>query len=301
MQWLQSTPEMPALAALHLPVSRRQIGADAEATSAMSLASCSFLHGFLRDAGTAFARQSDASLDVSWGNMDVGKDVLPLTPCSSSVPTATPPPGACFEWQTPSPASSPLASRTPSPSYGQAPGAPFQPSFQLSYQQSWEPSAASMCQPVQQAQWLAAVPSPPVLPMLLGATNSFAALGTWSTGCEGYDGDAGHQGDLAEASWSIADPGEQVTWQFDAVPEVSAGSGRHGSGRCRPCAFVHRSVGCADGIACKFCHLCEPGEKKRRQKQKAEQVQQRRRRRAATGVCSGEATEECCSLPVALA
>jgi len=45
------------------------------------------------------------------------------------------------------------------------------------------------------------------------------------------------------------------------------GSMGHRCGRCKPCAFVH-TVGCSDGVDCKFCHLCEPGEKKKRRKEK---------------------------------
>merc|ERR1719310_2474585 len=45
------------------------------------------------------------------------------------------------------------------------------------------------------------------------------------------------------------------------------GSMGHRLGRCKPCAFVH-TAGCADGVDCKFCHLCEPGEKKKRRKEK---------------------------------
>merc|ERR1712196_539610 len=45
------------------------------------------------------------------------------------------------------------------------------------------------------------------------------------------------------------------------------GSMGHDIGRCKPCAFAY-TKGCADGVNCKFCHLCEPGEKKRRRKEK---------------------------------
>eukprot|EP00928_Gymnodinium_smaydae_P033098 TRINITY_DN23807_c0_g2_i1.p1 TRINITY_DN23807_c0_g2~~TRINITY_DN23807_c0_g2_i1.p1 ORF type:complete len:420 (+),score=63.29 TRINITY_DN23807_c0_g2_i1:48-1262(+) len=47
----------------------------------------------------------------------------------------------------------------------------------------------------------------------------------------------------------------------------SVGSAGHAIGRCKPCAFLY-SKGCEGGAMCKFCHLCEPGEKKRRQKEK---------------------------------
>ncbi|CAE7642041.1 RE2 [Symbiodinium sp. CCMP2456] len=46
----------------------------------------------------------------------------------------------------------------------------------------------------------------------------------------------------------------------------SAGSRDHRVGGCKPCAFLVK--GCQNGIMCKFCHLCDAGEKKRRQKAK---------------------------------
>eukprot|EP00929_Paragymnodinium_shiwhaense_P057494 TRINITY_DN28784_c0_g1_i1.p1 TRINITY_DN28784_c0_g1~~TRINITY_DN28784_c0_g1_i1.p1 ORF type:complete len:697 (-),score=152.79 TRINITY_DN28784_c0_g1_i1:286-2376(-) len=51
----------------------------------------------------------------------------------------------------------------------------------------------------------------------------------------------------------------------DAMPTV--GSRLHAEGACRPCAFLYKQ-GCENGIACEFCHLCKPGEKKRRQREK---------------------------------
>merc|ERR1719433_2363004 len=56
---------------------------------------------------------------------------------------------------------------------------------------------------------------------------------------------------------------------------LSRGSALHDIGKCKPCAFVHRPVGCMDGISCAFCHLCAPGEKKRRQKSKLDAVRRR--------------------------
>jgi hypothetical protein len=51
-------------------------------------------------------------------------------------------------------------------------------------------------------------------------------------------------------------------------PELpSVGSLGHYVQRCKPCAFVTK-MGCANGIQCRFCHLCGPGEKKRRRKEK---------------------------------
>jgi hypothetical protein len=54
--------------------------------------------------------------------------------------------------------------------------------------------------------------------------------------------------------------------QSEALP--SAGSARHHLGLCKPCAFVYLK-GCRDGLECRFCHLCETGEKKRRKKERS--------------------------------
>jgi hypothetical protein len=56
----------------------------------------------------------------------------------------------------------------------------------------------------------------------------------------------------------------------EIVPAApTRGSINHGSGRCKPCAFVF-TKGCGNGFECPFCHLCEPGEKKKRRKEKLE-------------------------------
>jgi hypothetical protein len=47
----------------------------------------------------------------------------------------------------------------------------------------------------------------------------------------------------------------------------TVGSVGHRFGTCKPCAFLY-TKGCGTGVECKFCHLCEPGEKKRRLKSK---------------------------------
>lgn len=50
--------------------------------------------------------------------------------------------------------------------------------------------------------------------------------------------------------------------------QPTVGSAGHGTGRCKPCAFVWKESGCQSGISCKFCHVCDPSEKKRRRKAK---------------------------------
>ncbi|CAJ1433701.1 unnamed protein product [Effrenium voratum] len=49
---------------------------------------------------------------------------------------------------------------------------------------------------------------------------------------------------------------------------LNVGSQGHHLRLCKPCAFWN-TKGCKDGKECKFCHLCEPGEKKRRKKEKS--------------------------------
>jgi len=51
----------------------------------------------------------------------------------------------------------------------------------------------------------------------------------------------------------------------EALPSI--GSVGHRLGVCKPCAFVFKE-GCRSGAECKFCHLCDPGEKKRRKKER---------------------------------
>jgi len=58
------------------------------------------------------------------------------------------------------------------------------------------------------------------------------------------------------------------------VPELGSeelptrGSQSHQTGICKPCAFVWKAGGCANGVECPFCHLCLPGERRRRKKQR---------------------------------
>jgi len=55
-------------------------------------------------------------------------------------------------------------------------------------------------------------------------------------------------------------------------PPPSAGSEGHGTGTCRPCAWMHKSAeGCRSGERCEYCHLCPAGELKRRKQDKIQQ------------------------------
>mmetsp|Transcript_70301 Transcript_70301/g.197111 ORF Transcript_70301/g.197111 Transcript_70301/m.197111 type:complete len:229 (-) Transcript_70301:144-830(-) len=44
-------------------------------------------------------------------------------------------------------------------------------------------------------------------------------------------------------------------------PCASVGSAGHYAGCCRPCDFISRGH-CRFGVACSFCHICTPGERK---------------------------------------
>lgn len=70
----------------------------------------------------------------------------------------------------------------------------------------------------------------------------------------------------------------------------SIGSLGHPTGDCRPCAFLH-TKGCSTGPACKFCHLCGPGERKRRLREKRERIQQDKAKRRAARAQALEAAE----------
>jgi len=60
-------------------------------------------------------------------------------------------------------------------------------------------------------------------------------------------------------SWQ---PSHQTGW--GDLP--SAGSARHHTGQCKPCAFAWKPEGCESGADCIFCHLCPAGEKQRRKR-----------------------------------
>jgi len=108
-------------------------------------------------------------------------------------------------------------------------------------------------------------------------TGSFSDLAAWSAVSESV-WPCGQ-----EQSWSVEALAPQKAATSSSAPGLSSrGSLQHQTGRCKPCAFVHRAVGCADGSECSFCHLCGPDEKKLRQKHKSELIRQRRLRRMTT-------------------
>jgi len=56
----------------------------------------------------------------------------------------------------------------------------------------------------------------------------------------------------------------------------SAGSVAHGSGMCKPCAWLWKPQGCQNGQECRHCHLCPEGELKARRKVKADTLRKDR-------------------------
>jgi len=67
-----------------------------------------------------------------------------------------------------------------------------------------------------------------------------------------------------------------------AVPTI--GSLQHPQ-LCKPCAFVGK--GCDSGTQCRFCHLCEAGEKKRRKKEKLQLRREQNRWKRTVGIPYG--------------
>ncbi|MAW09797.1 MAG: hypothetical protein CMG03_01140 [Candidatus Marinimicrobia bacterium] len=72
-----------------------------------------------------------------------------------------------------------------------------------------------------------------------------------------------------DASQSFDAKGRQVLNLSEGLGMFSAGSAKHGSGQCMPCAFFHGERGCANGNSCTFCHMCPPGTMKRWKKERA--------------------------------
>jgi len=70
----------------------------------------------------------------------------------------------------------------------------------------------------------------------------------------------------------------------------SMGSRDHAAGCCRPCAFFH-TKGCETGLACKFCHLCGPDERKRRRQEKLQERRESQKSRRERQIARAEASE----------
>jgi len=125
--------------------------------------------------------------------------------------------------------------------------------------------------------------SPPPSPTAAGRVGMLvpslleAALGAWS------EAEAREDGRL---DFAAAPQGPEAGQAGSSTGLPSAGSAGHGSGTCKPCAFLYRPAGCSEAADCPFCHLCEKGEKKKRQKQIGEPVRQVRAARAREAAAS---------------
>lgn len=122
-----------------------------------------------------------------------------------------------------------------------------------------------------------------------GAADSCSALALEESEDEVAVVAAGAVPQSSEACWEP----QMQPWELSAL---SVGSLKHGSKRCKPCAFVHTDAGCANGTACIFCHACSPGEKRRRQKVKT----QHRKRRLLQQRLSAEGKEVTAQVQLAI-
>lgn len=128
--------------------------------------------------------------------------------------------------------------------------------------------------------------------MLEAAAGSFSELGAWSASCGRGPGVPEEAARSTSRSEPPAAGGARRGGSSSSSSLPSAGSKAHASGKCKPCAFIHRPVGCAEGLACSFCHLCQPGEKKRRQKQKYDTLRKRRAEKMAACAAAEEKEDE---------
>eukprot|EP00931_Biecheleriopsis_adriatica_P103228 TRINITY_DN78093_c0_g1_i1.p1 TRINITY_DN78093_c0_g1~~TRINITY_DN78093_c0_g1_i1.p1 ORF type:complete len:228 (-),score=23.88 TRINITY_DN78093_c0_g1_i1:39-722(-) len=78
--------------------------------------------------------------------------------------------------------------------------------------------------------------------------------------------DAGYCAAPVEKPADVTEQKEEVTSSTPIV--TSKGSELHGTGACKPCAWVWKSPGCVNGADCDYCHLCSQDELKLRKKVK---------------------------------
>jgi len=286
LKWLQPTPEISVPVALYLPPMCRLSSIDTEARSSLSHGSTRFPSEEWSDFSNSVYEHAQAEQGFDTFSATVGSgssleppSVVPLPPPSpprlAVAPldederrASSPPSHSALEEQP----FSGMAWQTPSPTCAFASTFPFEPFAICPLQQGVHPRVL--------------VPT-----TLEEAAGSFAdVLGDWSSTAATTDR-TGLRGEVAGLEGPVVAKRPAVAELPSSLPP-SLGSAEHALGKCKPCAFVHRPVGCADGQACSFCHLCEPGERKRRQKEKFQKVQQRRLRRAqvtSTSVTPAEA------------
>lgn len=259
LEWLQPTPPHSPPMAFYLPLTWKVSIADVlgEATSSTSHDPCAF--ACMSDTSTTVSEDWDAQLDQGCQDANSRWQSLPLPP----------------QFTPPIPSLSSLTLPAPElpPRVGISPDA-------KSYSRDYQPRERSVEElpALSFNQFIAGFSiqahNQELTPMLATADN-FSDLSSWSATCEGIVEERKAAGVL------------QVGGAL-----LSVGSAHHDIGKCRPCAFVHRPIGCADGRACSFCHLCTPGTKKRRQKQKLETIRQRRLQRQVTSASLMEAVAQ---------
>mmetsp|Transcript_21773 Transcript_21773/g.68468 ORF Transcript_21773/g.68468 Transcript_21773/m.68468 type:complete len:276 (+) Transcript_21773:65-892(+) len=155
------------------------------------------------------------------------------------------------------------------------------------------PTSVAAAQPacVISLSGLLGAPVPPP-PPALHSLAIYGGLGGARPAAEVQPGSSllGGVGCAAELQWEGARCSTRVV-QLQAVPPPperpapgsaempSVGSAGHAEGSCKPCAFLH-TVGCANGLTCQFCHLCDAEERRRRRRAKHEARRLDRLRRA---------------------
>eukprot|EP00930_Biecheleria_cincta_P095513 TRINITY_DN87470_c0_g1_i1.p1 TRINITY_DN87470_c0_g1~~TRINITY_DN87470_c0_g1_i1.p1 ORF type:complete len:205 (-),score=38.64 TRINITY_DN87470_c0_g1_i1:45-659(-) len=87
----------------------------------------------------------------------------------------------------------------------------------------------------------------------------------------------GNQSDISQTSASAPASPEplhvaDVKREKAAAERPHTGSELHGTGRCKPCAWFWKPVGCRADLDCEYCHLCDAEELKRRRALKAAEI-----------------------------
>jgi len=277
LQWLQPTPPHSPMA-LYLPIAWNVSFAnvDAEAMSSTSHDSAVCVRETISDASTTFSEDHDAFQDElsEDGNSGIQRE-------SAAVMAGIFASGLAGEFVVPPPQVAPSISwmsSSPPPPPSCAPSSSFivpprRFDELVSFQQLTNAFSSQPCSENRAAR------------TLLAAAGSFTDLSSWTVACTSIGG-------FAEERFGMVD--HTITAEPALQPfAFSRGSALHSTGKCKPCAFVHRPVGCVDGTSCSFCHVCAPGEKKRRQRSKLEVVRLRRElRRTVPSAGSAEVSGE---------
>lgn len=95
-----------------------------------------------------------------------------------------------------------------------------------------------------------------------GAKHAQATCPSWALDCDGYEIPRPAAADAAEATRPLS---PEHAGRLGSPELPTEGSLLHNNG-CKPCVFLHKEGGCKTGPSCKFCHLCQPDEKKIRKK-----------------------------------